>query len=416
MRSRFIFALSAVLLAGTVLSGCGGGKAGKTIETGVASSPYASGNYPGILKIGTPYDIAGRTYIPAYDPHYVEEGMASWYGPGFHGRSTANGERYDQNGLTAAHRTLPMPSMVRVTNLENGRSAVLKVNDRGPFAKDRIIDLSKKSAETLDVIAKGTARVRVEYLPDETRQLIAGLMRNNQIKADKATLTMLAMNDLQYGAPVTSDASPGLGFISGAHASDTVHASAQRGVVERAPLAPVASNNLAEPEMQMARLERPAAPSAPAVAYGEGGVVSRTMPSGGMTLDVPPVGAIPSTAPVPQPATAAPEPRELQAVPASQTSTPVPRYEPEPVSRTAASTTAPSGIFIQAGSFSQERNAHDLSQRLASLGRTSVKPVDISGRTWYRVRLGPLNNMGTAHSALQNVQGMGLNDARVVRD
>lgn len=413
MRSRFLFTLSAVMLAGTMLTACGGGKAAKT-ATETPRSPYATGNYPGILKIGTPYDIAGRTYYPAHDPGYVEEGIASWYGPGFHGRSTANGERYDQNGLTAAHRTLPMPSMVRVTNLENGRTEVLKVNDRGPFAKDRIIDLSKKSAERLGVIGKGTARVRVEYLPDETRQLIADLMRNNQIKADQATLTMLAMNDLEYGG-VTSDASPGLGIISSANAAATVHGGSQRGVVGHASLAPVTSSDLAAPtaqgEMQVARIERAAPAPAPAQGYAEGGVVSRTMPSSYSTLEVPPVGAIPGTAPASAPARpAAPQPRELQPLPTSQAPS---DYRAEPV---VGQATLPAGIFIQAGSFSQAENAHDLSQRLATLGRTSVKPVDIGGRTWYRVRLGPLDNLTTAHAALQDVQGMGVSDARVVRD
>ena len=129
----------------------------------------------GVYKIGNPYQIDGVWYYPAVDYNYVETGIASWYGPNFHGKYTANGESYDQNALTAAHRTLPLPSVVRVTNLENGRSVKLTVNDRGPFAKGRIIDVSRRSAQLLGFDGKGTARVRVEIVADESRTLAARL-------------------------------------------------------------------------------------------------------------------------------------------------------------------------------------------------------------------------------------------------
>lgn len=125
----------------------------------------------GVYKIGSPYQIRGTWYYPAENFEYEETGIASWYGPGFHGRSTANGEQFDMNGLTAAHRTLPMPSIVRVTNLENGRSIVVRVNDRGPFARGRIIDLSRRAAQLLGFIGNGTARVRVNILGEESRRL-----------------------------------------------------------------------------------------------------------------------------------------------------------------------------------------------------------------------------------------------------
>ncbi|MFQ5974381.1 MAG: septal ring lytic transglycosylase RlpA family protein, partial [Alphaproteobacteria bacterium] len=125
----------------------------------------------GAYKVGEPYEIDGAWYYPAEDYTYVEAGIASWYGRDFHGRRTANGERYDMNALTAAHRTLPMPSAVRVTNLENGRSVVLRVNDRGPFARGRVIDVSRRASKLLGFHGRGTAKVRVEILPDESRQL-----------------------------------------------------------------------------------------------------------------------------------------------------------------------------------------------------------------------------------------------------
>ncbi|MGA9794072.1 MAG: septal ring lytic transglycosylase RlpA family protein [Rhizomicrobium sp.] len=118
----------------------------------------------GIYKIGKPYQIQGTWYYPHAQPDYDETGVASWYGPTFHGGRTANGEIFDENALTAAHRTLPMPVNVRVTNLENGKSIIVRVNDRGPYSKGRIIDVSKAAAKLLGFYAQGTAKVRVTYV------------------------------------------------------------------------------------------------------------------------------------------------------------------------------------------------------------------------------------------------------------
>src|ERR1700722_9686644 len=118
----------------------------------------------GVYKTGNPYVVGGRTYYPQEDPHYHAEGLASWYGDDFHGRYTANGEIFDINGITAAHPTLPMPSYVRVTNLANGRSIIVRVNDRGPYVHNRIIDVSTRAAHLLGFYERGTTNVRVEYV------------------------------------------------------------------------------------------------------------------------------------------------------------------------------------------------------------------------------------------------------------
>ncbi len=113
------------------------------------------------------YTVRGETYYPLQTGEgYMEEGEASWYGPGFHGKTTANGERYNQNAMTAAHKTLPLGTDVRVTNLENGQSIEVRINDRGPFLHGRIIDLSKRGAEKLSMKDSGTAQVRVEALSE----------------------------------------------------------------------------------------------------------------------------------------------------------------------------------------------------------------------------------------------------------
>jgi len=118
----------------------------------------------GVRKIGDPYVAAGRTVVPEEDPDYDRTGVASWYGALFHGRKTANGEIYDMEALSAAHPTLPLPSYVKVTHMGNGRSLVVRVNDRGPFARDRIIDLSRRAAQLLGIRRSGTGPVRVTYL------------------------------------------------------------------------------------------------------------------------------------------------------------------------------------------------------------------------------------------------------------
>ena len=124
-------------------------------------------------KVGKPYQIKGVWYYPREDADYDATGIASWYGSDFHGKLTANGEIYDMNTLTAAHKTLPMPSSVRVTNLENGRSIVLRVNDRGPFVHGRIIDVSRRASQLLGFHKQGTAKVRVAILQAGGKRFIA---------------------------------------------------------------------------------------------------------------------------------------------------------------------------------------------------------------------------------------------------
>jgi rare lipoprotein A len=114
--------------------------------------------------VGKPYVVKGQTYYPKEDRNYDRVGYASWYGSAFHGRYTANGEIYDTMALTAAHPTFPLPSYARVTNTTNGASIIVRVNDRGPYERGRIIDLSSKTAEMLDMKGHGTAKVRVQYV------------------------------------------------------------------------------------------------------------------------------------------------------------------------------------------------------------------------------------------------------------
>src|SRR5262249_38103892 len=118
----------------------------------------------GVYRVGKPYTVAGKTYTPGENNQYSVTGLASWYGDDFHGRYTANGEVYDMNSLTAASPTMPLPSYARVTNVSNGKSIVVRVNDRGPYVADRVMDVSAQTAKTLGFYGKGVTQVKVEYI------------------------------------------------------------------------------------------------------------------------------------------------------------------------------------------------------------------------------------------------------------
>lgn len=278
--------IAASVIGIAIAAGLGGCSSDKSAFTGKASPRYeGSGQVPrggGIYKIGNPYKIAGKTYFPKEDTTYDNVGMASWYGEDFHKRRTANGEWYDMNALTAAHPTLPLPSYVRVTNLKNKKSLVVRVNDRGPYAHGRIIDMSKRSAEVLGFQGQGITKVRVEFL---------------------------AKAPIEYSdADIT------------------------------------AMNNK----------------------YGRRGKPNATIAMQKTEHTITPVGA------------------------------------------------KPEGFYVQAASFSDRENAMRLSQRLKSMGRVAVDPLAVGDQTYYRVRIGPMQDQATAHRTLDQVQASGQRDAHLV--
>lgn len=180
-----------------VLGGCAETELASHIikNTPVVGGGESRGNF----KVGKPYSIDGQRYVPQETYEYSETGIASWYGPGFDGKKTASGERFDMNELTAAHRTLQMPSLVRVTNLDNGRSLVVRVNDRGPFKRGRVIDLSKRAAELLGFKGNGTAKVRLDLLPQESLRVAEAAKRGQDTRGVE-----VAMNGRQpQSAPLT---------------------------------------------------------------------------------------------------------------------------------------------------------------------------------------------------------------------
>ncbi|WP_282608305.1 septal ring lytic transglycosylase RlpA family protein [Pelagibius sp. Alg239-R121] len=258
MLSRRVSAWIAVAVAGLFLTSCAelelASHTAKQVKVPGTSAPKkSSGSY----KIGKPYEVRGIWYYPKVDYAYKESGIASWYGPGFHGRKTANGEIYDQFDLTAAHRTLPLPSMVRVTNLGNGRSITVRINDRGPFANNRIIDLSRRSAELLGFRIQGTAKVKVEVLEEESRQLAALAQRGggtqlaqpstrvDQVATEPTSLSVKAAPTVSVtgeslsapdGVPSVAAAQPAPATKAAPAARRTISAPEPDGVVTQTPV------------------------------------------------------------------------------------------------------------------------------------------------------------------------------------
>ena len=163
--------------------------------------PVGGGRY----QVGKPYSIGGKTYVPKEDPTLDQTGIASWYGGDFHhGTRTANGEVYDRGTLTAAHKTMPLPSYARVTNLKNGRSIVVRVNDRGPYVGNRVIDISEKTAEMLDMKRHGLGQVRVQYvgragLAGSDARVLAATLQGPGINSGHDERTLVAQADLKPG-------------------------------------------------------------------------------------------------------------------------------------------------------------------------------------------------------------------------
>jgi rare lipoprotein A len=216
MRRAMILPL-VLVIAGLAVSGCSSKKAkhgaldpfagtGSPYYTGEGDPPRGGGRY----QVGGPYKVAGRWFRPREQPHYDVTGPASWYGEDFNYRMTSNGEWFNMNDLTAAHPTLPLPSYVKVTNLDNGREVIVRVNDRGPFVGPRIIDMSKRSAEVLGFKDKGKTKVRVQYigpapLNDRGPHLAA---MNRELQSGTPLKTMIAAADRNEATMVAAATQP----------------------------------------------------------------------------------------------------------------------------------------------------------------------------------------------------------------
>lgn len=400
IRARVI---SIALVAGVavMLSGCA--------ETELVSHMFKKATWAGSqetagsYKVGNPYNIAGVRYHPQEDFNKVETGIASWYGPNFHGKRTANGEIYDQNALTAAHRTLQMPSLVRVTNLQNGKSVVVRINDRGPFKRGRVIDVSKKAATLLGFINQGTAKVRVEVLEKESRQIAEAAKRG--MDTSKITLAELNRMTPAQQRPVRTAATtrtpvPVVTTVSTRETVRPVQVASLKNDAEFLP------ESLQTPTITVEEL------AAPGAAVSNSRATSRQATK-------------PQPEPHPVKAQAAPAKADRDSFntnqglddrtardPMASGSIKNGRFMPDPI--VTREPVNPTGIFVQAGSFTVEENAVKLSRKLSRLGPVLVDPVMVSGRQFWRVRVGPIDTVETADGILDEVIRIG-GTGKVVR-
>jgi len=279
--------------------------------TACASHPgqhAASGTSAPAYKVGQPYQVEGNWYYPREDYSYDETGIASWYGEAFHGGTTANGEIFNKNELTAAHKTLPLPTLARITNLDNGRSIVVRINDRGPFSGARIIDVSQRAAQLLGFEQEGTAKVRVQVLADESKA-IADATRH-------------------YGSATPVE------VASAATAPNPDSVTVQT-------LEPVKTTPAIHQELIQ-------------------------------------------TKPV----------EEVVQVPV----------------------TGSHQLYVQAGAFTVLENANRMQQKLSSLGHTKVTEAIVNGKKFYRVRVGPVQDVPQADALLNKVKNAGVAAPRTVVD
>ncbi|WP_045836233.1 septal ring lytic transglycosylase RlpA family protein [Hyphomicrobium sp. 99] len=346
-------------------------------EYGVKSSPrVASSDYVpkggGHFKLGSPYKVAGRWYVPREDPNYQEYGVASWYGADFHGRKTANGEVFDAKALTAAHPTLPLPCYAYVTNLENGKTVLVRVNDRGPYVNDRLIDMSYAAAKHLGYLDKGRARVRVRFAGlaplngDDTRekQYLAsqeGGQRRDQWAPMEPQREYASAETRAMGLPADSSD----------RWSPTTYRAALAGKSVRRPAA-----------------ERQDRPFVQTASYAE-----PQTGSGRMALSAPPEPFVPQRF-----AAASSDSGQMYS------------------GRMDTSRMSAGRAYVQVGIFRDRSNAERLRRELGSLGPVEVAPLQVGGASQvYRVRVGPFSQADASRAQVR-IATYGVANTAVVTD
>jgi len=357
MRNTMNFAqnarLALVLLAGASLAACATPRYPSHVGGPQAGAPApGQGGY----KVGAPYQVAGVWYVPKEDPNYDKTGVASWYGDEFHQKATANGETFDMNAVSAAHTTLPLPSMVEVTNLDNGKTLTVRVNDRGPFVGNRLIDLSREAARQLGYDRAGLANVRVRYVGPAP---LLGPDAGVRYASSKPLPTRLAANT------VTAPPRAAMAYAR----PDPVLAS-----TSAATAPPLSANPIAE---------APLTPARPPVAV----TTQRLAPLIGAEISSAPIGS-----PLPPVATA-----------------------PAPTSQVLATATTTSPLRVQAGAFSSEVNAQRAVSALSGTGPASIERVERDGLTLFRVVMPAPADEAAAYDLRDRVAAVGYADARVVR-
>jgi rare lipoprotein A len=382
---------------------------------------------------GKPYQIAGRWYTPRDNPNYSSTGMSSWYGDAFHGRKTANGEVYDKHAYTAAHPTMPLPSYARVTNATNGRSIIVRVNDRGPFHGGRIIDVSERVAHALEFKHLGTARVKVDFVKrastngSEDRKLFASLRTDGQLAQIEGGSTPIPS---QQPIMVASNTTVPLGF----QPQDSAR------VLGNSPAPAVASSRSAIPA-PVAASSSPSSESRQDVADGaqlsESKPVRRSIPLppdrpfelGSIPGASTPLGRVNNGQATPVRATvpsAQPTRERVAAVyyaPAEGFNAVFAGNDPMKQLKAGAFSAdkqrfvalRPTSSKLIAGLFNDRRNADRLANVLSKHGKPDITTVEVNGKTLYRVSAMQFSSRDNANAALVSAKAAGATDARLTQ-
>ncbi|MBR6355926.1 MAG: septal ring lytic transglycosylase RlpA family protein [Alphaproteobacteria bacterium] len=328
-------------------------------------------DYGGIYKVGNPYKVMGRWYYPKEDYNYKEEGMASWYGEDFNGKKTANGERYNMNTLTAAHRTLPLPSIVKVTNLQNGRSIVVRVNDRGPYVKERIIDLSKRGATLLGYMGQGTTKVRVEIMAKESKQLKEAMLTGNVSPDAEETF------------------SPAPSLYESSAERQKIAAEIQK-ADEAAIYATAGGKEV------MSGTYKPTGQTAEPVAYGSAATKDGEVRSGSIGVMSANAVKVSDNKGIYGTAASNPDKKDTQAV-----------------NKAAGYQYLEGYYYIHTGAFSNYALAHQQTVRLKEYGTAHIVPTESGGKKLYRVSMGPYSRIEEAKVAQAKLLYYGIKDTRI---
>ncbi|HTV46089.1 MAG TPA: septal ring lytic transglycosylase RlpA family protein [Stellaceae bacterium] len=382
---------AAIASLGLLLAGCAS-------HSGFGPYAGAPGDGRGYYRVGRPYEINGVWYYPAVDYNYDKTGIASWYGREFQGRYTANGEIFDMNRLTAADTTLPMPSIVLVTNLQNGRELRLRVNDRGPFRDGRLIDVSRRAAQLLGFEAQGTAPVEVKVLKDASirvaEEAMHGSDQGEMFVADAATPAAEAPPAPLYRPSVPP---PRIAFDA---ASRPMVPAMRPAPPDLRPPAP-AAETMAVPPRLPSPPERPVTTAAAHRSAADRSAADRFAALSRFALIAPA-----EAAPLPHAST-----HSIAAAPARTAKPPF-----SAASLGEDRRRRPPRLYIQAGAFAVRDNARRVESRIASLGKVRVRTAAVNGVELYRVQLGPVASREQADRLLRRVVGSGYSGARIVTD
>lgn len=359
----------------------------------------------GYYKVGQPYQIEGKWYTPKEQFDYDEVGMASWYGSQFHNKQTANGGIFDRHSLTAAHKTLPLPSMVRVTNLDNNKTLIVMVNDRGPFAKERIIDMSERAADVLGFKKKGIAKVRVQYLPGQTKRLLADLPGAKD--ASKALASTLG--DPDATTPMTENN----------YAANNLDAYAAKPIdLDNTPIPRMAATpvvKVADTSRTTAMAELPNINIDKTTIIADENPVQKTEIAEATPIED--TGSELYTDSEPD--------AEIETKPVAQNKVTAPASDEEIANTAPAAPKPPEEKiaelsqevhYIQAGTYGVIGNAKRAEKSLESIGTVDVSKVKINGKLLYRVKVGPIMDQAIAKLALRKVVTMGHPDAIIVTE